>query len=184
MGLFGLFRGWPLRHPRPDAEDVVSEPEETPQPPRTRCSPRVPATRGVHLENSWRSDANLQEFAQRVAYVRPGDRWEDQGRRSASADQWVLYEELARTHQGLGIGEQWSGVVLATPADLPTSAWAGAYVTGAGLGGLDAKGRSDWPGRPAVLRAPHSTVAHACVTLDQRGRRVTTMSSRARCMCC
>ncbi len=105
MGLFDWF-GWPLRQPRPDVEDVVPEPEKTP--PATKDELLTPRARyqGDFSPENLAFDANLQEFAQRVAYVcgleTAGKIKGDEAHRRIR----VLYEELARTHQGLGIGEQ------------------------------------------------------------------------------
>ena len=108
MGLFDWF-GWPLRHPATPEDHVPEVPE--PDPSRdvpTRDELLTPRARyqGEFTPENLAFDANLQEFAQRVAYVcgleTAGKIKGDEAHRRIR----VLYEELARTHQGLGIGDE------------------------------------------------------------------------------
>lgn len=100
MDLFGWI-GWPLRRER---ETDVSESEETEIPTKDEfLTPRA-RYQGEFTPENLAFDANLQEFAQRVAYIcgletagkiKPGE---------AHEQIRDLYEELTRTHNGLGIG--------------------------------------------------------------------------------
>jgi hypothetical protein len=101
MGLFDWI-GWPFRR-APEAH--VNESEETEVPSRGEFLMPRARFQGQFTPENLAFDANLQEFAQRVAYVcgletagkiTPGE---------AHARIRELYEELARTHEGLGIGE-------------------------------------------------------------------------------
>lgn len=105
MGLFDWARR-PPRHPAPEAEVPVAKPAEpTPATKDDLLSPRA-RYQGEFTPQNLAFDSNLQEFAQRVAYVcgleTAGKINGDEAHRRIRA----LYEELARTHEGLGIGEQ------------------------------------------------------------------------------
>jgi len=106
MGLFDWV-GWPLRRPA-RVEESVSEPNprddaEVPT-KEDLLTPRA-KFKGEFSPENLAFDSNLQEFAHRVAYicgletagkVKPDD---------AHSQIRHLYEELARTHEGLGIGK-------------------------------------------------------------------------------
>lgn len=95
--------GWPFRSaPSPAVESA----EHTAGP--TREDFLVPRTRyqGEFTPANLAFDSNLQEFAQRVAYICS---LETSGKISpddAHSRIRELYEDLTRTHQGLGIGEE------------------------------------------------------------------------------
>lgn len=106
MGLFDWVR-WPLSHPA-QVEQPANEtnpPDDTEVPTKQDLlTPRV-RFKGEFSPQNLAFDSNLQEFALRVAYIcgletagkiKPDD---------AHSQIRHLYEELARTHEGLGIGE-------------------------------------------------------------------------------
>ena len=99
MDLFRWF-GWPFRR---DQETDVSESEDVP----TKDEFLTPRARfqGDFTPANLAFDSNLQEFAQRVAYICGLETAGKITPNAAHAQIRDLYEELARTHEGLGIGE-------------------------------------------------------------------------------
>jgi hypothetical protein len=101
MGLFDWL-GWPLRRTQ---EEHVSESEETEVPTKAEfLTPRA-RYQGEFTPANLAFDSNLQEFAQRVAYICGLETAGKIKPDEAHAQIRDLYEELTATHRGLGIGQ-------------------------------------------------------------------------------
>lgn len=100
MGLFDWL-GWPFRS-RSGAD--VTEPGDIPS-KDDLLTPRA-RFQGEFTPENLAFDSNLQEFAQRVAYICGLETAGKITPNDAHARITGLYRELARTHEGLGIGEK------------------------------------------------------------------------------
>jgi hypothetical protein len=103
MDLFRWF-AWPFRR---DQEAHVSESPDVPAAGGSVA--RGPRFQGEFTPQNLAFDSNLQEFAQRVAYICGLESAGKITPNDAHAQIRDLYEELARTHRGLGIGETEDG---------------------------------------------------------------------------
>lgn len=120
MDLFRWF-GWPFRHspvedgepdadPRSEEDDIATDDDS--EATRDRSVPTrdeffTPMARfqGEFTPENLAFDANLQEFAQRVAYLCGLETAGKLSPDEAHSRIRDLYEQLARTKEGLGIGE-------------------------------------------------------------------------------
>ncbi len=92
--------GWPFHRGQ---EADVNDPGETPTADEFQA--RGPRFQGEFTPQNLAFDSNLQEFAQRVAYICGLETAGKITPNDAHAQIRDLYEELARTHEALGIGD-------------------------------------------------------------------------------
>ena len=157
----------------------MSEPEEAP--PATKdemLTPRCPLPGGFtpRTPGVRRQPAGVRPAG--GVRVRPGDRWEDQGRRSACGGSGAVRRGWHGLIRASVSASSSPALVLATPADLPTSHGGGCIRDRRRLRRADAKGRSASAGAARRFAGPaFDSRPRLCQHFDQRGRRVTTMSS-------